>query len=250
MSHYLTTPFPWTRYSKKLLDRISDPHNVGGWNRDAPPAGMQILCGTAGTREDGNSITISLLVDSGTGSVVDAKFRCFGQTALIGAADAACDLLVGKHVQGVKRIDLLAIDKRLRDPGSLAAFPPETIPHAALVVAAINAAAAQAAMFPTTRETSATKVQDTVTGFPGFKELPAEHQRSVVEGVLDEEVRPFIALDGGGVTVLDVKDGCRVAIAYHGNCTSCFSAMGSTLGYIQQILRRQISPDIEVVPEW
>ena len=65
--------------------------------------------------------------------------------------------------------------------------------------------------------------------------------------VLDEEVRPFVALDGGGVDVISIQ-GNEVTISYSGNCVGCFSSTGSTLSFIQEILREKLTPSLQIIP--
>ena len=62
-------------------------------------------------------------------------------------------------------------------------------------------------------------------------------------------MRPYIALDAGGVEVLNLVDDHQVLIAYQGSCTSCYSAVGTTLSYIQQVLRNKVHPSLVVVPD-
>jgi Fe-S cluster biogenesis protein NfuA len=68
---------------------------------------------------------------------------------------------------------------------------------------------------------------------------------SVVEATL-EKVRPQLALDGGGIKLVEVKDG-KVFVQLQGACHGC-SASGNTLKYVvQKQLRLDIHPAMEVV---
>ena len=67
----------------------------------------------------------------------------------------------------------------------------------------------------------------------------------VVEKSL-EKVRPMLALDGGGMELLAIKNG-RVFVQLQGACNGC-SASGQTLKYgVERQLRIDIHPEIEVV---
>jgi|WetSurMetagenome_2_1015567.scaffolds.fasta_scaffold302749_1 NFU1 iron-sulfur cluster scaffold homolog, mitochondrial len=68
-----------------------------------------------------------------------------------------------------------------------------------------------------------------------------------VNEFLDQKIRPALAGDGGGLEVLGM-DGYTVMIRYQGACGTCPSAISGTLNAIENILRREIHPDIEVVP--
>ena len=67
----------------------------------------------------------------------------------------------------------------------------------------------------------------------------------VVEKSL-EKIKPMLALDGGGLTLLGIKEG-RIFVQLQGACQGCASS-GQTLKYgIERQLRIDIHPDIEVV---
>lgn len=72
-----------------------------------------------------------------------------------------------------------------------------------------------------------------------------EELRPAVESSL-EKVMPMLALDGGGMTLLDIKSG-RVFIQLQGACIGCASS-DQTLKYaIERQLRIDIHPEIEVI---
>ncbi len=72
-----------------------------------------------------------------------------------------------------------------------------------------------------------------------------EELKPVVEKSL-EKVAPILALDGGGLKLLDVKNG-KVFIQLQGACVGC-SASNQTVKYtIQRQLRIDIHPEINVI---
>ena len=72
-----------------------------------------------------------------------------------------------------------------------------------------------------------------------------EELKPVVEKTL-EKVAPMLALDGGGIELLDVKNG-KVFVRLKGACIGC-SASGQTLKYgVERQLRIDIHPEIEVI---
>lgn len=67
----------------------------------------------------------------------------------------------------------------------------------------------------------------------------------VVEETL-EKVMPMLALDGGGMKLLGVRNG-KVFVQLQGACVGC-SASNQTLKYgIERQLRMDIHPEIEVI---
>ena len=72
-----------------------------------------------------------------------------------------------------------------------------------------------------------------------------EELRPAVETSLDK-VAPMLALDGGGMELLDIKNG-KVFVQLQGACVGCGSS-GQTIKYgIEKQLRMDIHPEIEVI---
>lgn len=251
----LTTPFPWSRYSRKLAAKIERPRNVGIFTEEESiERGVRFVKAAEGDVEDGNAVILYWLLDKEDGSIIDAKYQAWGQSALLGAAEAAAELLVGKNYDQAKRITADLIDKQVRDKADEPAFPQEAYPHLNLVLGAIDHASEQCTDIPLPTAYVAPPAPMEIGevlegGYPGWDELSLKQQVALIEEVLDRDIRPYIALDAGGVLVADLIGGRELIITYEGTCTSCYSAVGTTLSYIQQILRAKIHPDLKVTPD-
>lgn len=68
----------------------------------------------------------------------------------------------------------------------------------------------------------------------------------VINDILDKRVRPALAGDGGGLEVLDLHDK-TLTIRYQGACGTCPSAIQGTLVAIENLLKREVDPAIEVI---
>lgn len=246
----LLETFPWARYSKKMAAKIDRPRSAGYFTEeDASKRGMRFVAGREGFVEDGNAIALYWLVDPADGVIADAKFQVFGQSALIAAAEAACELLIGKNYDQARRISAELLDKQLRDKPDTPAFPDETLGHVNLVIDAIDDAVEKCLDIPLSVHYATPIPQDNAReGYPGWLELPYEKKIAVIESVLDEEVRPYVELDAGGIQVEKLVEDKELVIAYQGACTSCFSAIGTTLSTIQQIIQTKVHPELVVVP--
>ncbi len=246
----LLEPFPWARYSKKLAARIETPRWGGHFAKGR--TGLRLVTGEEGEVRAGNCVRIYWLVDEEDGIVADAKHQTFGQSALIGAAEAACELACGKNYDQAGRIGADLIDKHLRDKADIPSFPPETSAHLNLVVDALMKLAEQCSDLPLP-EAYVTPAPPDVEliegGYPGFMELADIKKLTLIEQVIAQDVRPYIELDAGGIDVLKLLNNKEVIIAYQGNCTTCHAATGTTLSYIQHVLRAKVHPDLVVVPD-
>lgn len=251
----LTTPFPWSRYSQKLAAKIDNPRCAGFFTKeDADARDVRLVEGKEGHIKDGNAVIFYWLVDKDDGIIVDSKFQVYGQSALIGGAEAACDLLVGKNYDQAKRLSAELIDKQLRDRSEVPAFPKETYPHLNLILCAIENCSEQCVGLPLPSAYAAPPVPRDIGdvlegGYPGWKDLSLKQKIGVIEEVLDRDIRPYIALDAGGVVILNLINDFELVIAYQGSCTSCYSSVGTTLSYIQQVMKAKVHPDLFVVPE-
>jgi len=67
-----------------------------------------------------------------------------------------------------------------------------------------------------------------------------------INDILDKQVRPALAGDGGGLQVIGLQ-GTTVKIRYQGACGTCPSAISGTLQAIEALLKRDINPSIQVV---
>jgi Fe-S cluster biogenesis protein NfuA len=75
---------------------------------------------------------------------------------------------------------------------------------------------------------------------------PEDQQRLyMINGLLDEQIRPYLQGDGGDLHVLGLE-GNKLTVHYQGACGSCPSSMSGTLVSIEHLLQT-IEPDIEVV---
>lgn len=68
-----------------------------------------------------------------------------------------------------------------------------------------------------------------------------------IEEILNDTVRPGLAMDGGGLEVMSLSDDLVLSVKYHGACGSCPSATYATLNAINNILKETVNPNIEVV---
>ncbi len=67
-----------------------------------------------------------------------------------------------------------------------------------------------------------------------------------IDDILDETIRPGLAMDGGGVDIVDLSDTMVLTVRYQGACGSCPSSTTGTLMAIENILQEQYDPRIKV----
>jgi Fe-S cluster biogenesis protein NfuA len=67
-----------------------------------------------------------------------------------------------------------------------------------------------------------------------------------IDALLDERIRPYLAGDGGWLDIVELVDN-KLMIRYQGACGSCPSSLTGTLMAIENMIKDQIDPNIEVV---
>ena len=67
-----------------------------------------------------------------------------------------------------------------------------------------------------------------------------------VQAVLNENILPALAADGGGLEVVGRHDK-QILIRYQGACGTCPSSLTGTLAAIEGILQKEVDPDLVVI---
>ncbi|MCH9630990.1 MAG: hypothetical protein S4CHLAM37_10010 [Chlamydiia bacterium] len=244
---------PWPFYSSKLKKRIVDPLNAGFFTETAAKEKALFLAiGEEGSLQEQNIAKFYILVDETDGVITDARFQAFGDTALIGALDALCEIVLRKNILQAKRIHADLIEKKMQERDGEEAFPKETHGHMNLALSSFEKALEMCSHIKVEDPHSVSPVvgssESTENAYPDFDILPDDEKLQIIKRVIKEEVEPYIALDDGSIEVKELK-GSEVIIIYGGACTSCFSATGATLSAIEKILKEKISKNLVVTPD-
>jgi Fe-S cluster biogenesis protein NfuA len=67
-----------------------------------------------------------------------------------------------------------------------------------------------------------------------------------IEAILDERIRPYLASDGGWLEIVGLENN-TLKIRYEGACGSCPSSLTGTLMAIENMIKDEIDPEIEVI---
>jgi len=77
------------------------------------------------------------------------------------------------------------------------------------------------------------------------KKLTNLERISLIQEIIDNEIRPELEKDNGGLDLIDI-DGPRVSIRMIGQCSGCRAA-GFTSAWIEEKLKEVVDPEIKVV---
>jgi NFU1 iron-sulfur cluster scaffold homolog, mitochondrial len=67
-----------------------------------------------------------------------------------------------------------------------------------------------------------------------------------INDLLDDRIRPYLASDGGWLEIVELV-GSTLKIRYEGACGSCPSSLTGTLMAIENMIKEEIDPEIEVI---
>jgi Fe-S cluster biogenesis protein NfuA len=68
----------------------------------------------------------------------------------------------------------------------------------------------------------------------------------LIEALLDDRIRPYLAGDGGWLEVIELADN-QLSIRYEGACGSCPSSLTGTLMAIENMIKDEVDPEITVI---
>jgi NifU-like protein len=238
----------WESFSKKLKEKLDRLRYVGFFTPQmGQEKGMRFVSGQEGR------LIFYWLVDESDGVIADVKFQAFGPIGLIAAALVASELVLRKNYDQASRISADLIDQHVRDRKDILAFPKECDPYLNQALSAIDRAIQQCLDIPFTASYDMTPIErdfgEIPGGIPDWDTFSHEKKLHIIEEVIAKEIRPYVELDAGGVSVVALKGTQEVIISYEGSCTTCHSSTGSTLTAIQQILRARVHPSLFVTPE-
>ncbi len=78
-----------------------------------------------------------------------------------------------------------------------------------------------------------------------FEKLNLAEKKKVIEEIINKDIRPALAMDGGSLEVIDIKEddeGIKIFIKYLGACNGCASS-GSTLFAIEAEIQKQVNSE-------
>ncbi|WP_348663277.1 iron-sulfur cluster assembly scaffold protein [Chlamydia vaughanii] len=254
----MTIPFQpiasWAHVSPKVMKKFHKFYCSGTFSaEDAEIKDAHLIIGTQGHRLMGNYVIFYWLVDKTNGKIIDAKFQYFGHPFLLVLAETTCNLVIGKTYAQAYNLTVNNIDTELRSHPDKAALPESCTPLYHCIIDALDVAAQQCmdvpfedgslplkdAFLPSDIEDANPYTQE------AWDSLSLEAKLHALRSVTEEKISPYVALDDGSV-MIETLEGNVVTIAYAGNCSGCFSAIGSTLNSIGQLLRAYVYSELQI----
>jgi len=240
------------KYSKKFEDATGEPTNRGAYYQEDATERERALVETKY-----KDTKLYFLVDPSEDRVTHAKFFAYGGKVALAIGQTLCAMVKGLTVDEACSLQGEDVERQIRDlpeqtsvpESKLAAFAsvPELLNGVREGYPAAKAVALASASVDKEDKPKKDAGELSITD-QAWLILSEEEQISLLDVVLDEQVRPALIADGGNVKILKVTDGERVLIQYEGACGSCGSSIGGTLSFIEQALRKNVYNELIVVP--
>ncbi len=235
--------------SARAIARLAKPRFVGELTEaDAQARQARLISTEHGAQHAPDHIHLTMLVDAAN-TVLDVRFRSPAKDAQLAAYEVMAELCVGKSLADAAAITPRQVDAQLRDDRGGAVLELVATAHAdADHPFYVLRKAAERGLGVSTGADAAAPT--TVGGPRTSGELPwsdvglFEKVRRI-ESVLDTQVRPALASDGGGIDLVDLK-GDELYVQYHGACGSCSSSIGGTLQFIQDSLNNHLGTALAI----
>lgn len=242
---------------RKALEIFHRFHHAGILTEeDAEQRHAYLITGRQGHYLIGNCVILYWLVEKQSGKILDAKFQYFGHPYLLILAEISCSLVRDKPCSEGLQLSFEDLDRSLHS--SATSFPvlPESEPLYHMILDAIDGLADECKQLSLiSQETPFT--ENNPIAFPNaleisphtteeWERLSLEQRTMIIKQFVANHIEPFVAIDGGQVCIEHLSPQHLVTIAYSGNCSSCFSSLGSTLNSISQLLKTHVYAELQV----
>ncbi|AAF38973.1 hypothetical protein C6H88_00495 [Chlamydia muridarum str. Nigg] len=241
----------WSSFPAKSLRLFFQPKHGGLLSQEQEDEHSQLIIGKQGHLLMGNTLIFYWLVNKTNGIIQEAKFQFFGHPYLLVLAEATCSLVIGKTFAEAYKMTINDLEQEVHGRTQPSIFREDLSPLYHLVMDALDIAIEQCVDIPV--NDSPFPFKDALLqlndGDPYSKEewenLSYDEQLSTLNIMMKEKIAPLVAMDEGSVRIVHFE-GLTVTIAYSGNCSSCLSAVGSTLNSIGQLFRAHVYPLLEI----
>jgi len=240
------------KFSKKFEEVAAKPKNRGAYYlEDASEKGMALV------EAKFKDMKLYWLADTEEDRVYSAKFFAYGGKVSLAVGETLCSLVKGLTIEEACSLLGSDVENNLRDDPDMPSVPEAKMfafgaveellkiirdDYPAAKALALASAAAKKQEKPQRSMAELTMAEQAWMG------LSVDDQKTQINLVLDEKIRPALMADGGNVEILDVVDGEKIIIQYQGACGSCGSSLGATLSFMEQALRSEIYNELIVVP--
>lgn len=227
--------------TERARTRLANLRYLGSYTaEEAAALGGRLVETEHGAENATDRIELWLVIDD-EGWIRALRYRSLASGLHLLAFDLMAELCIGISVDQAARITPAHVQERLRlvydlEQVSLPWYP--SAPFAVLVKVANRWKGVEAEI----------QAELPVGERPGadWDQIGLFEKVRRIEAVLDEQVRPMLASDGGGMDLIDLRDR-ELHVEYRGACGSCSSAIGGTMFFIEDSLEQALGVHLSLV---
>lgn len=202
------------------------------------------------------TLKIYLMIDPDQDRVVQARFFTYGGASWTAVAEAFCTLLEERSTEEAFAMEAAEVELALRSDPEVPALDLEAeelqqLSHFAEIFREEYGDRKKAALLlkeirSQFEEQGQGAYQLRRVEDARWIEANQDERWEMVEEILEEKIRPMLIADGGDAVIVAIEAPATVKIEYRGNCSSCYAGGGSTLYYIEDLLRKNAYSGIRV----
>lgn len=98
---------------------------------------------------------------------------------------------------------------------------------------------------PAAPATNAASSTDNTSLSANFPKMTKFQKMMYIHQILEEEIKPTLAMDRGGIELVDVEDNV-VKVKLHGACGSCASGTVTLKMFVERVLREKVFAELQV----
>lgn len=240
----------WQQFSPILTRHVTRPLHIGRFtSSEAKKKSLRLAEGCQGHYAMGHYIYLYWLIDLEQGFVIDAKFQTFGSPILTGVGNFLCENLIGKSYAEGRKFDFETIKNHLNISDQLSKTT-LVRPYINLCLDALDDIIFQCIDLPCNSDLASlsSTAEEPMSSLSeeNWNKLSKEERLNLLNKTFSTHIESFLHLDGGGAVIEDIDDNHTVFLSYFGNCSGCFSAVGTTLSSIEHVFQTYVFHKIKI----
>lgn len=228
------------------LARLGDLRRVGTLSQvDANARDGRLIATSHGASHGKDHIDLTVIVGADE-RIVDVKYRSLASGLDLVAFDIVAELMTGCAADDLAAIDGAACARWLQEHGEQPAHIPAELQERTFPVLTKLAVAMRGGAAEEDGEAEAAPAKLSTASQLPWEDIGLFEKVRRVEEVLDGQVRPMLATDGGGIELVDLRDN-ELVVQYNGACGSCSSSIGGTMMFIEDTLQNALGVEMRLV---
>jgi NifU-like protein len=221
--------------------RLEDLRFVGALTQvDANARDAELRSTSHGADAARDRIELTVLVADG--KILDAKYRSLATGGELVLYDLMAEAIVGLSLDEAAALTVGAVRGRLGEDAPAHPLGDDQAFPILLKAAGGTPPAPTAAPGAAAEDAGEAKVASAMD----WDQVGLFEKVRRIETVLDDQVRPMLATDGGGIELVDLREQDLV-VQYNGACGSCSSSIGGTMVFIEDTLEGALGIRLKLV---